>query len=186
MSGSLRSSRRIEKMGALPMQASRFLHPFPASTSERSIAEHPRLPSFPRTPEPSFSRANVVWLKSPDPACRTNQPPLMPAYGGIQPSRGSRMRLKRLDSRVRGNERVGRFAVYRLGQQGVGRAFARPNRQFPHGLVRGHEWRLADSSAGLLWDQPIATLSTASRAEPSGYSGREPTSAANAVSHPFQ
>ena len=46
---------------------------------------------------------------------RTWQSPLMPAHAGIQLSTLSRMRLKNLDSRVRGNEREGRFAFYRLG-----------------------------------------------------------------------
>jgi hypothetical protein len=56
---------------------------------------------------------------------QTDQPPLMPAHAGIQLSLLGRKRLKKLDSRVRGNERVGRFAFYRVGLEGIGYAPAR-------------------------------------------------------------
>ena len=65
---------------------------------------------------------------------RTHQPPLIPAHAGIQLSPLNRKRLKKLDSRVRGNERVGMFAFCRLGRRSVGHPFAGPNPGVLHSL----------------------------------------------------
>jgi hypothetical protein len=58
---------------------------------------------------------------------------------GIELSPLSWMPMKRLNSRVRGNERVGRFAFYRLGLKRVGHIAAGLNLRFLHALVRGDE-----------------------------------------------
>jgi hypothetical protein len=64
---------------------------------------------------------------------RTDQHPLMPAHAGIQLSPRNRLRLKKLDSRVRGNERVGSLAFERLGHRAV---FLTSARQILKSLTR--------------------------------------------------
>ncbi len=89
-------------------------------------------PTLPSPGPPIAVEGETGMLRSSDTGARTDQPPLMAAHAGIQLSPRSGMRLERLDSRVRGNERVGRFASSRLGPEAIGHTAARPNLEFPH------------------------------------------------------